>query len=327
MSTHISLWDVFYTRELIKKFIRVTPIHCSSILSSKYNASIYLKLENQQVTGSFKIRGALSKLIRNLNKIRDKEILTVSMGNHALAIAYASKLLGLKAKIIMPRNATSFKKQRVKAYGVNLEIHGDNYDEAEAYALNLSRDEKYYFVSPYNDIDIILGQATLGLEIIEQNPYLDAIIVPVGGGGLISGISFVIKNISPRINVIGVQSEASPAMYESIRAGRIINVSLKPSIAEGLHGNIEHGSITFDFVKKYIDEILLVSEEDIKESIRELYYEEGILLEGAAAVTLAALKRYIRKFRDKRVCLVFSGGNIDPEHMLEIFYSEKNTRA
>lgn len=318
MFTNLSLSDIYSTKKLIEKYIRVTPLYYSKVLSDKFNAEIYLKLENQQVTGSFKIRGVLSKILRNFS-IKRKKIVTCSMGNHAIAISYASRLLGIDAKIIMPESATSFKKERVKAYGTSLEIYGANYDEAESYALELSRDKKFIFISPYNDLDVIIGQATIGLEIIEQNPDLDAIIVPVGGGGLISGISYVVKKISSKTKVIGVQSESSPAMYESIKAGKIVKVNLKPSIAEGLHGNIEENSITFDFVKKYVDDILIVKESDIMEAIKKMYYLEGLLVEGAAAVTLAALERYIGSFRGMRVCLVLSGGNIDPEHLSVIF--------
>jgi len=316
----LSLSKIYSTRRLIGKFVRFTPLYHSEILSDKLNASIYLKLENQQVTGSFKIRGVLSKILRNIDTIRGKKIVTCSMGNHAIAVSYASEILGIDAKIIMPRSATSFKKERVKAYGTDLEIHGANYDEAESYALRLSRNRDFIFVSPYNDLDIILGQATVGLEIVEQNPDLDVIIVPVGGGGLISGISYVIKEVSPKTKVIGVQSEASPAMYESVKAGKIVKINLKPSIAEGLHGNVEENSITFEFVKRYVDDILLVEEKEIMEAIKELYYLEGIVVEGAAAVTLAALKKYIDLFsKMSNICLVLSGGNIDPKHFIEIF--------
>ncbi len=319
MNLNLSLRNVYFSRKLIEEFIRRTPLYYSGIFSDIMDASVYFKLENLQVTGSFKIRGVLNKFLRNLDFLRNKKIVTCSMGNHALAVSYASKLLNLSATVIMPIDAMEFKKERVRAFGANLVIHGNNYDDAESYALSISKKDDYVFVSPYNDIDIILGQATIGLEIMEQKPDTGVIIVPIGGGGLISGISYAVKTISPETKVIGVQSEASPSMYESIKAGKIVKAHLKPSLAEGLHGNIEEGSITFNFVKKYVDEILLVSEDDLRDAIRDLYYKEGILIEGAAAVTLAALKKYADKFRKKKVCLVLSGGNIDPKHIKEIF--------
>ncbi len=315
----ISVKDVYEARARIRKYTRKTPLFYSHTLSSIYGAEVYLKLENFQVTGSFKVRGVFNKLLKHLDKYRHKVIITASMGNHAIALSYASRILGLKSIIVVPSNITKIKKRRIENYGGEILIYGKDYDEAEHYARKLSEEKNYVYVSPYNDIDMIEGNATISLEVIEENPNIDTLLVPVGGGGLISGISFLAKNFSNQIRVLGVQSEASPAMYESVKRGKIVKVNLYPSIAEGLHGNIEEDSITFEFVKRFVDEILLVSEEDIKIAIKTLYELEGIIVEGAAAVTLAALKRYKEKFMNSHVCLVLSGGNIDPKHFIEVW--------
>lgn len=315
----LSLINVIKARNRIGRFIRRTPLYASDFLSSRYKARVYLKLENQQVTGSFKIRGAINKILKHRNVLSGRKLLTVSTGNHAIAVAHASRILGIESLIIVPENITKIKRMRIEAAGGKVLVMGKDYDEAERYAKEMLGSGSYLFLSPYNDPDIIEATATIGLEILEDEPDTDVIIVPVGGGGLISGISFIAKNLKKEIKVYGVQSEASPAMYESFKKGRIVKVSLAPSIAEGLYGNIEESSITFDFVKKYVDDILLVSEREIKEAIRELYFSEGILAEGAAAITLAALKRYGELFENKKVCLVISGGNIDPEHFIEVF--------
>jgi len=308
-----SLSDVYGALKRISGYTRKTPLYLSPSLTSIYDLDVFLKLENYQVTGSFKVRGVFNKFLKNLELFQGEKIVTVSAGNHAIAVSYASRILGFDPIIIVPANVTNLKRRRIEAYGVRIHVYGRDYDEAETYAKELAEENNYFFVSPYNDIDIIEGNSTIALEVLEENPKIDIFIVPVGGGGLISGISFVAKKMSEKIRVIGVQSEASPAMFESVRRGRIVKIDLQPSIADGLHGNIEDNSITFDFVKKFVDEILLVSEEEIRDTIKLLFEVEGILIEGSAAVTIAALNRYKRKFRNKKVCLVLSGGNIDPQ--------------
>ncbi|MHA1616350.1 MAG: threonine ammonia-lyase [Candidatus Njordarchaeales archaeon] len=318
----LTIIDAYRAKKRLSSFVRETPMYYSHVLSRRYETKVFLKLENYQVTGSFKVRGVFNKLLKHKDEARDKKILTVSTGNHAIAVAYASTILNVDSLIVVPRNITDLKRRRIEAIGGKIIFRGNNYDKAEKYARELATREGYLFLSPYNDIDIIEATTTIGLEILLHNPEIDTIMVPVGGGGLISGIAFLAKSINRDIRVYGVQSEASPAVYESLRKGKIVEVPLKPSIAEGLHGNLEKGSITFDFIRKYVDDVLLVSEEEIKIAIKELYETEGIIAEGAAAVTLAALKRYQELFRGRKVCLVISGGNIDPEHFLEAIRHE-----
>nr|MDO8043365.1 threonine/serine dehydratase [Candidatus Baldrarchaeota archaeon] len=314
----ISLKNVFQAYFKIKNYVRKTPLDFSSILSNVAKANVFLKLENYQVTGSFKIRGALNKIIKNLNRAKKRGVITASTGNHGLAVAYASKIFNVKSKIIVATNVSKVKLNKIKQYGSEIVFHGKDYDEAEEYAKKLAEQESLIYISPYNDLDIIEANATIALETFTDNPDIDTFIVPIGGGGLISGIAFLSKKVSKDIGVIGVQSENSPAMYESIKKGKIVKVPLKPSLADGLHGNVEENSITFDFVQKYVDEIILVSEEDIRQAIKFSLEKLGILIEGSAAVTIASILNKKWKSSGKNVCLIISGGNIDIQYVKEV---------
>ena len=314
----ISLKNVFQAYFKIKNYVRKTPLDFSPILSNVAKANVFLKLENYQVTGSFKIRGALNKIIKNLNRAKKRGVITASTGNHGLAVAYASKIFNVKSKIIVATNVSKVKLNKIKQYGSEIVFHGKDYDEAEEYAKKLAEQESLIYISPYNDLDIIEANATIALETFTDNPDIDTFIVPIGGGGLISGIAFLSKKVSKDIGVIGVQSENSPAMYESIKKGKIVKVPLKPSLADGLHGNVEENSITFDFVQKYVDEIILVSEEDIRQAIKFSLEKLGILIEGSAAVTIASILNKKWKSSGKNVCLIISGGNIDIQYVKEV---------
>ena len=279
---------------------------------------IYLKLENLQVTGSFKIRGAANKLTQ-LEK--GLGIVTASAGNHGQAVALCAQKLGLKAKIAVPETTPKVKINKIRQYNQELILHGSIYDEAEDYAKELAISEGLSYVSPYNDSQIIAGQGTIALEILSQMNDVDAIVVPVGGGGLISGIGVAAKSIRPEIEVIGVQSEASPTMYESFLEGKLIDTKVEDSIADGLSGNLEHDSITFEIAKKYVDEMLLVKEKSIRDAIRFLWEKEGQIVEGSGAVPIAALiEKKIQKPK-KKIVAVISGSNIDLERFKAILLS------
>jgi len=306
--------EIFLAEKKISRFDYKTPLQYANYLSKKFNGNIYLKCENYQVTGSFKVRGVFNKLLKLKQEGFSGNVLTVSTGNHGLAVAYASKILGLDSTIVLPKNVIGYKLERIKSFGSRIIFFGSNYDEAEKYARSLVK-EGFAFVSPYNDFDIIAGQGTVGLEIAMDLPNVEMVIVPVGGGGLISGIAGFLKETLGRVKVIGVQSEASAPMYHSIRAGKIVKVELKPSIADGLHGNIEENSITFDLVKRYVDDIVVVREKTIIEAMRMLYRYEGKIVEGSAAVTLAALLEEKVDVKGSNIVLVLSGGNIDESHL------------
>ena len=211
------------------------------------NNNIYLKLENLQVTGSFKIRGAANKLVKlDAGWRNSKRIITASAGNHGQAVAMCALKLGMKATIVCPETTPHVKINKIRQFQPELVLHGAIYDEAEEYAQKLAAEKALEYVSPYNDRDVIAGQGTIGLEIVNQQKDPGAVIVPVGGGGLISGIAIAIKTLSPETQVIGVQSEASPSMYESFLAGRQIDTRVEDSVADGLSGNFEQGSITLE---------------------------------------------------------------------------------
>ncbi len=296
----------------IAGFLDWTPIRYSMYLSRKFGRDVYLKLENFQVTGSFKVRGIFNKFLKLFDKGEGEDcFLTVSTGNHGLAFSYAAKILGLNGRVIVPKNITDFKLERIKSLGGQVLVLGESYDEAEELARKIALKENCNFVSPYNDLDIIEGQSTIGVEILYDLPEVDNVIVPVGGGGLISGISYVLKNTSDKYRIIGVQSEASRPMVESFKRKELVKVEIKESLADGLSGNVEEGSITFDFVKRYVDDMVAVSEESILEAMRMFYFKEGLIVEGSAAVTLAALmENKVEKLGDT-VLLVVSGGNVD----------------
>lgn len=302
----------------IRDVARRTPLEYSSFLSDVSGAEVYLKLENLQLTGSYKIRGALNKILLLSEEQRRRGILAVSSGNHAQGVGYAAQKLGIEATVVVPQNTPQTKIDAIRRYGVNLIIYGSFYDEAEVKARELAKQSSMVFISPYNDRDVIAGQGTVGLEICEQKPGLDAVLAPVGAGGLLSGVALAVKKLSPGTRVMGVQSRASPVMYESLKKGEIVDIPIQESIAEGLHGGIEKGAVSFDVCREYVDEVLLVEEEDIRKAILGYLENHHQIAEGSGAVGMAALLSSHGRFRDQKVVAVISGGNIDLPLLKEI---------
>lgn len=310
--------EIYQAKRRIKGVVRRTPLEYSPFFSEVCGGEVYLKLENLQLTGSFKIRGALNKMLQLDEKEREKGVVTASSGNHAQGVGYAAKMLGIEATIVVPRNTPRTKIEAIRRYGVDPMIHGEIYDEAEVKARELERELSKVYISPYNDYDIIAGQGTMGLEMWEEKRDLEIVLVPVGGGGLISGVAVALKSLNPEVKVIGVQSKASPVMYESIKQGEIVEIPMKESVAEALHGGIEKGSVTFEIVKELVDDILLVEEENIKTTIALLLEHHHQVAEGAGAVGLAALMTNKDRFRGRKVGVVISGGNIEISLLGEI---------
>lgn len=313
----MELKDFYAARSRIGNLIRETPLEFSPFLSQPCGGEVWLKLENQQLTGSFKARGALNKILQLSDDERARGIVTASSGNHAQGVGYAAQMLGIEATVVVPANTPEVKLEAIRRYGVDLIVHGEEYMEAERLARRMEREESKPFVSGYNDLDIIAGQGTIGLEIAEAMPDVDAVLVPVGGGGLISGIGNVLKAINRDIEVNGVQSVASPVMCESIKRGRIVDMELEDSVAEGLHGGIEEGSVTFDMCGEYVDDFILVQEETIVSAIGGLLVRQHQVVEGAGAVGVAAIMKSPERFSGRKVCVVISGGNIDAELLKE----------
>ena len=318
----INLRDIQDARETIRNLVKRPPLVYSQFVSDFCDGEVYLKLENLQTTSSFKIRGALNKMLHLSRKEMERGIVTASAGNHGQAVAIGAEKLNLAAKIVIPRNTPKVKINKIRKRNVELVLHGDIYDEAEQKARDLARKDGLAYISPYNDNSVIAGQGTIGLEILEDLHTVDTVIVPVGGGGLISGISVAIKSIEPTVRVIGVQSEASPVMYESLKAGRIVDVEMRESIADGLFGGIEKDSVTFKIVQKYVDSLLLVKEKTIKQAIFLLWNKEKQVAEGAGVVAISLILENKDLFAGKTIVAVVSWGNIDKKLFRNILTSE-----
>ncbi len=311
----VSVENIKQARERIKDHIKTTPLQASPHLSELTGASVLLKLECTQATGSFKVRGALNRLMTLTKDETEKGVITASTGNHGLGVAYAAQQLGISAKVVFPIGASTVKRDRMAKAGVEI-IQDVGYEEVELYGRKLAKERGLTYVSPYNDPEIVAGAGTSGLEIVEQQDGVDVVIVPIGGGGLISGIAIAIKSLTPDTEVIGVQSEVSPEVHDSWVAGHWVESEESDSLAQGLMGGVESDSITLDLINKYVDRIVLVSENSIKRAMRFLYEKESLLVEGAGAVSTAALMEYASEFEGKKVVLTLSGGNISEEDLL-----------
>jgi len=308
----MKLKEFIKAQERVAGLVNKTELRESCYLGDMIQGHVFLKLENLQITHAFKIRGAVNKLSQ-LKKDR-QGIITASSGNHGQAIARASKELGLSAKIIIPEGTPEKKKELIQKYGANFIVHGKTVDQAEAYGRMVAERDGKQYISPYNDPDIIAGQGTIGLELTEQCPDLQSVLVPVGGGGLISGVAIAIKERYPDIQIIGIQPENDAAMYHSIKVGRILSPEEyphSPTLADGLAGGIEQNSITFPLVQKYVDQILLVREQSIKKAIYLLWEKEKLIVEGAGAVGIAAMMENPELFLKQKIAIIISGGNIE----------------
>ncbi len=307
----IDLEDIRAADQRIAGQIRRTPTVDSEMLSHRCGVELHLKLETLQETGSFKARGALNRILCLSREEREGGVIAASAGNHAQGVAFAAAKSGIDALIVMPVQTPLVKVTRTRELGACVELYGQNLDEALERAHQLEEQHGYTFVHPFEDREIIAGQGTVGLELIEQVPDLDAIVVPIGGGGLISGIATAVKALHPEIRIYGVQSESAPSMKSSIEAGEIVAAELGPTIAEGIALK-KPGRNTFPIIQKLVDKISLVSEAEIEEAVYELLDSAKTLTEGAGAAGYAAIRQ--GRFPDlegKRVAVVLCGANID----------------
>ncbi|OGP78832.1 MAG: threonine ammonia-lyase [Deltaproteobacteria bacterium RBG_16_49_23] len=311
----MKLWkEIERAEDQIGKVILRTPVIYSDTLSKLTGKEIFLKLENLQKTGSFKIRGAYYKLSRLSDPKRGREVVTASAGNHAQGVAYASSLLGMHSTIVMPEGAPLAKQMATRAYGGEVILSGQNTDEALCHARRMEEGGKI-FIHPFDDEEVIAGQGTIGLEILEEVPDVEGIIVPVGGGGLISGIATIVKKRRPRVRIIGVQSSHVPSALASLRKKRIVEVEAEPTLADGIAVR-RVGEITFPIIQKRVDEIVTVEEDEIASAILLLMERKRIVAEGAGATPVAALLSKQVKIKPGKLVLVISGGNIDV-HLLD----------
>ena len=282
MHHQITIDEIRHARDRIARTARRTPLERSRWLSDENGRDVFLKLECFQLTGAFKLRGAMAKLSALTRDERDRGVLTVSAGNHGLAVAHCCEVLGLKATIVVPESASRAKVEAIRRYPVTLVERGAGYDDAERAARQMERETGATFVSPYNDPEVIAGQGTIGLEILEDEPGVVAIVVPVGGGGLLAGVAIAAKAINPDIRVYGAEPLASPTMTAALQAGRIIEIEEQDTVADGCAGNIEPDCITFPIIQELVDGIILVSEESIRNAIARVAREDHLMIEGSA---------------------------------------------
>jgi threonine dehydratase len=301
--------DVAEAAGRIHPFLRRTPL----LPAASLDGGALLKLETLQPTGSFKVRGAFSALSL---LGRDEWVVCASAGNHGLGVAYASTVLGLHATVVVPADASPAKIAALQRFPVRLVREGHGYDEAERAALALQR-EGYKYVSPYNDHDVVCGNGTVAVELLDDVPGAMTIVVPVGGGGLISGIALWASQ-RPGVRIVGVESAASATMRAALDAGRIVAVESEPTLADGLEGNIEDQSITLDLIRRHVDDVVVVSEADIAEAMRTLVREHGIVTEGAGAIALAAVATGKVEHQAGPLVLLITGRNVAADTLARV---------
>lgn len=321
--------DVLAARSRIRGHVDQTPLHESAWLSSITSTKTWLKLECVQRTGSFKIRGALNALGRlkpaPTTAGSHQRLVTASAGNHGRAIALAAQMFGIHATVFVPRDAPKAKVEAIRRHGAELR-EAANYDEAEVAAKEYARETGRPFISPYNHPDVIAGAGTIALEIFEAHPGVETIVVPIGGAGLISGIAIAAKGIAPATRIIGVEVEASCAFLQSVRNGRITVIDPKPTLADGLGGNMDPDTITFEIVQHYVDDIVTITEPELAAGMRGLVGEEHIVAEAAGAATTAAVMA--GKIRAKGdVVAVVSGANIDLTRLRDVLSASDTRRS
>ena len=310
----VTLADIAAARDRIRGSVFETPLRPSEWLSR--DAPVALKIETIQPTCSYKIRGAFNAALRVREQAGGERprLVTASAGNHGRALAHAAKALGLPLVVFIASDAPRAKIDAIRAAGAELHPCRD-YDAAEAQAKAYAARVGAIFVSPYSHPDVIAGAGTIGLELLEQQPELVAVIVPIGGGGLISGIGLAVKALAPRVRVIGVEVEASCPFTKSLAEGRLVTIDVKPSLADGLTGNLDPDTITLDIVREVVDEIVLVSETQLREALAGVIRHEHLVIEGAAAAGVAALSRGDLQLRGN-VAVILTGANIDPGRLV-----------
>ena len=304
----LTLDNVYSANRVLREVVRTTDIIYAPKL--KPGTELYLKTENLQITGSFKVRGAYYKMSRLSPAERERGVVACSAGNHAQGVALAAQKNGIKAVICLPDGAPISKIEATKSYGAEVCLVEGVYDDAYKKALSLRDEEGYTFIHPFNDEDVIAGQGTIALEIADQLPDLDAVIVPIGGGGLISGVAYTIKSINPRVKVYGVQAAGAPSMYKSIKDGEIVMLPAVSTIADGIAVKTP-GDLTYDICSKYVDEIVTVSDDEISAAILALMEKHKLVTEGAGAVAVAAAMFGKLDLEGKKTVCLLSGGNID----------------
>ena len=287
-------------------------------LGEQAECDVYLKLENLQITSSFKLRGALNHLLSLSNEQRRKGIVVASSGNHGMAVAYLLRRFGLSGVVYLPETAAAAKVEALRQYGVELELHGRDGVETELHARWVAEQSDRTFISPYNDEKVIGGQGTIGLELERQLDNFDTVLIPVGGGGLAAGVAGYLKSSGRQVEVIGCQPRNSRVMYESLLAGEIIDRESAPTLSDGTAGGIETGSITFPICREMVDDFVLLDEDEIEAAVRGVLERHHLLVEGAAALGVAALSRSERRFAGRSVVVLVTGARISADALARV---------
>lgn len=300
--------DVYRADKNLSGVVKKTKLIPSEFFSEISGNEIFIKPENMQHTGAFKLRGAYNKISQLTAEEKNKGVITSSAGNHAQGVAFAAQKLGVKAVICMPATTPILKVEATKNFGAEVILHGDGFDDAYKHSLELQKKFGYIYVHPFNDREVILGQGTTALEIINELKDVDAILVPIGGGGFASGVSLATKLVSPQVKVIGVEPENAACMKAALDANKIISLKSADTVADGCAVKTA-GNLTFEFCKKYLDEIITVNEMEIMSALLSLIEKHKLIAEGAGVLSLAALSKL--NFKNKKVVAIVSGGNID----------------
>lgn len=313
----VSLEEIRRADERIRPYIYLSPCQRSADLSALTGQQVYLKLDNLQRTGAFKERGALNKILTLTEEEKARGVIAASAGNHGQAVAYHATERGIRALIVMPLMTPLVKIAATQQFGARVILHGANYDEAYAEAMRLCKEEKLTFLHPFDDVAVINGQGTIGLELLDQVPGLEAVVVPIGGGGLISGVACALKQTNPNIRVIGVQTERLPSMLRAAEKGEPVTIPASATVADGIAVR-RAGNITLPLVQRFVDELVTVDEEEIANAILILLEKEKTLAEGAGAVALAALLQKKTSLRGEKTAVLVCGGNIDVSLLAKI---------
>ncbi len=315
MTDRLTLADIEAAAERLRGEVVDTPCMASRTLSAMLGCEVFLKFENLQFTASFKERGALNKMAQLTANERAAGVLAVSAGNHAQGVAYHAQRMGIPATIVMPRFAPAVKVERTRGFGATVVLEGDTFDDARTHGMQLAHESGLTLVHPYDDLAVMAGQGTIGLEMLAQQPTIDTLVVAIGGGGLISGVATAAKALRPGIEVIGVQTERFPAAWNAVHGGE--RASAQATIADGIAVK-SPGDLTLPVIRELVDDVLLVSEDDIEQAILMLLEIEKTVVEGAGGVGLAALMKHAERFKGRRVGLILCGGNIEPLVLAEI---------
>ncbi|MGD2145220.1 MAG: hydroxyectoine utilization dehydratase EutB [Anaerolineae bacterium] len=319
MDRDLKMRDVYAARKAIAGMALRTPLIEAPVLTQRAGAAVYLKLENVQRTGSFKIRGAASKLSSLSDDERRRGVIAVSSGNHGRAVAYVAREFGVRAVVCMSKRVPLNKVEGIRSLGADLALHGESYDAAERHALRLQAERGLTLIPPFDDPHVIAGQGTIGLETLEDLPGVGTVMVPLSGGGLMAGIALVLKAADPAIRTVGVSMERAPVMFHSLRAGRPIQMEEQETLADALVGGIGlDNRHTFRMIQKYVDETVLVTEEEIASAMAFALNQQHLVVEGGGAVALAALMNGKLAERGEEIVVVVSGGNVEIPRLVEI---------